>query len=502
MFSLIHYRPTTKQLLLLFIVSFLIRAGSFVFYVQYENRYCQPDTTGYHFAALCMKHGYGMKYPTKKPIFWRTPGYPIFLMPWYDTSIKTTDFHLHKSAHMIALWIQIFLCSFFPLLVLLFVFYATGSPPIGWTCALISMVHHGFILASIYMLTDGLGMIFFMLFLYALWHLIRFKGETALSLATITPRSPSSYAMIPLAALSLSAYTWLRPHGQFIAYGALILMLCSEGSWRTKIAKSLCFITLFMATLLPWYIRNYKLTGDFFFCPLFGLYLNVFNAPKIVARIEGISLKDAHTKQVKASQVVIGQELRTRYKNNDRRIVCGENMCLVTALPPILAHPGYFLYDWIGEVIKTTYDLYAYQLVALHNKTFSSDPLVEYLPEKLADTLYAQPLPWYFRLIGWIELCFNIVMWLGIFSGFFSFVCIPLLCHDWRLFTSYGYLWIKACFITGLVIMQTGGFGYARLRLPVEPLMIMMGIVAWWYYATKYGWLRWNSSTRPGALRT
>jgi hypothetical protein len=58
--------------------------------------------------------------------------------------------------------------------------------------------------------------------------------------------------------------------------------------------------------------------------------------------------------------------------------------------------------------------LYAYQLVALTNNSFKSDPLVEFLPEKIADTLYRKPMPIGFRIIAWIELICNLLLWIGI----------------------------------------------------------------------------------------
>ena len=36
--------------------------------------------------------------------------------------------------------------------------------------------------------------------------------------------------------------------------------------------------------------------------------------------------------------------------------------------------------------------------------------------------------------------------------------------------------WFKLLFFTAAIIGMTGGFGYARLRLPVEPLLIILAL--------------------------
>ncbi len=63
------------------------------------------------------------------------------------------------------------------------------------------------------------------------------------------------------------------------------------------------------------------------------------------------------------------------------------------ALPIIWAHPFYFIYDWIKEVLKTTFDLYSSQLVKFADKTFHWDPIEEFLAEKVVLALWAQPMP-------------------------------------------------------------------------------------------------------------
>ena len=272
--------------------------------------------------------------------------------------------------------------------------------------------------------------------------------------------------------------------GQFIAILAASMLLCANIEWRKRLYKAGLFSIVFMISLLPWFVRNHALTGKWFFCPLFGLYLNAFNAPKILARVENIPLIDAHQKLSKDASVVVMQEIE-RYKTiNSPYIVCNEQLCMKTAWPVIKAHPWLFMRDWMTEITKTTFDLYSSQLVNLIADRFKWDPLIEHLDEKIAECLYKQPMPFGARLICWLEFLTYLFIWFALAAGLFIFV-IPSV-WNWAmaqpLMRNLTLLWIKAGLFIGCTIMQTGGFGYARLRLPIEPLIIILAITFWWWF--------------------
>jgi len=489
--SFIKTAPHKQHYVLILMIAFVLRAFVFTSYIQRDQRYQQPDSNDYHIAAVCMTHGFGMHAPNGRPVFWRTPGYPAYLSLFYDANNHDTRFQNHRFEQHRALWVQMFICSFAPLIMSSLALTLTACPPLAWMCAFIGTIHPGLILASTYLLTDGIAMILFMLFLVLFLNALRFPHESALSISSFTPAWMHTLRQHPYltllgAALMLGTYTWMRPMGQFVAIICTILLLFSAAPLKARFMRAVCFFSLFAALIAPWFVRNHTLTGSWFFCPLFGLYLNVFNAPKILARIQDISLKDAHTIMTNTAAhetYLVTQKARAA---GDLRAICGENVCLTTALPVILAHPWYFLYDWTAEVLKTTFDLYASQLVALANDTFRHDPLVEYLPEKWAECLYAKPLPVFFRVLAWLEAISALVLWLGILLGVWSFILFPLWKKRWDIFYSYGYLWLKAGTLIGFVVGQTGGFGYARLRLPIEPLILIVALTFWtWWYTSR-----------------
>lgn len=467
------YLPTWHTAILLTTTALIIRLGVFYGYLAHEERYCQSDSVDYHVSTWCIAHGFGMHRPdTQRPIFWRTPGYPVYLMPFYRLlgPAWSARFEDYTKAHTVALTVQSAIASLAPLIVYMIAIGITGIAPVASVSAWAAAIHPGFVLASGYLLTDGLALIAFLLFL--LLYLTGFN-------LWFEKSEPLKSHHIISSAIPLALYTWMRPMGLFVGIGAAFFLIAAQGGWRRKLSTAAGFILLFFALLAPWFIRNYLLTGGFFFCPLFGLYLNVFNAPKILARIDGIPLEAAHKKLTYDAGVLTAQAWAEAQSSGSGLIPVGEQICLKTAWPLITNHPWFFLYDWTVEVIKTTFDLYSYQLVALATDTFKWDPLVEFLPEKLAAALWSSPVPLVFRLIAWLELAWMVFLWVGIFIGVWRFIIQPMLRKVIQDPTKTA-LWIKGLFCIGIVVGQTGGFGYARLRLPIEPLISILGCMGWY----------------------
>ena len=465
---LIDRKAHWYEILLLCVVAFCIRAFVFSYYMQHNERYCQSDSLDYHSCACCINHGLGMHNPDGRPIYWRTPGYPALLNFFYEPK-NCFDFEKYYPYHARVIWFQIILCSLLPLCAYILTMLLTQSPALAWIVAGISVVHTGFVLASSYLLTDAIAQIFFILFLiFFLPNFSFFKKPQPFMRPLIA---------FCIAALFLALYTWMRPMGQFIALGSAIMLLFSNAQFKQKTVWAFCFLLLFFVSISPWFYRNYKLTGSAFFCPLFGLYLNVFNAPKILSRVANIPLKEAHSHLSYASAMLASQEQTAYQQQKSTLKVCPEMICLKTALPLIVAHPFYFFYDWSTEVIKTTFDLYAYQLIALHHNCFKWDPLIEYLPQKIQECLYKKELPLGMRLLAIIEFLLYFMLWIGIFVGFCTILLKPFL--DEKPFNDQADLWLKLLLCILFVVAQTGGFGYARLRLPIELLIIILGCSFW-----------------------
>lgn len=456
-----------KQCSILFILAFAVRAIVFQWAIAPHNFFNQPDSPDYHLCAVSLATGNGMqRIDTKEPYFWRTPGYPPYLaLFYYYFGLDSIHFKANKAAQIASIWLQIILASFIPIILFYLAFLITQSSGISFTVAYASVVHPGLVLASTYLLTEGLALIFFYLFLLALFALFFY-------------RSKQPVLLVFAAAVFLSIYTWMRPMGEFVGYLSTILILFGGAAARYKknAQHALLFICLFMLSLAPWYWRNYKLTGEVFFCPTVGNYLNVFTVPKILRTVTGKPLLECHSLVQQQAAMAVAQK---------RRALFGTGKCVspadtkVVAYPVVAAHPFLFAKEWIQEVLKTTFDLYSYQIIPMLDDTYWYDPLEEWLPDKIADCLYAHSMPLGVRILCWLEFICSLIVWIGLLGGFWLFVLRAL--YD-RFAPRITKLWLLSIPLIGFILGMTGGFGYARLRLPAEPLLLLLSLTFWHWF--------------------
>jgi hypothetical protein len=499
-FSYFNFQPTWKNLSILTLTAFLIRGIIFFTYVQHAERYRQADSMDYHACALSMGLSKGMYHiNTQKPIFWRVPGYPLYLSWFYRWfGITHAQFEKNAPAQKAAIWFQIVLCSFIPLMAFFLALLLTNSLSIAWIAAWIFVFHLGFILASCYLLTDALAMVFFFLFLLCFYASFNIKGELKLKPAYM-------FLYTIFAALNLAIYTWLRPNGEFIALLAAIILLLCKCSWQRKFFKITIFLLTFFACISPWYIRNHNLTGKWFFCPMSGPYHLAFSAPKILRRVAQKPLDQCikflcyQAKQETDKQEEIFKTIAPH------RIVCKELVCSNIAYPWLVKYPHYFVCDWLREVCKTTFDLYSSQLVAFVSNSYTFDPIEEFLEEKIKLCIYKQQMPIFMRMICFLELLFSLLLWFGLLGGFFLFMCAELVkkIRNKSYLDQTTLLWIKTGLMIGGLLFMTGGFGYARLRLPAEALMIILSLTFWdWFFEKQKETKEWKDSMRHGVVAT
>jgi len=478
----LNYKPTRKNLLILFIASFLVRAITFQFFVHHNERYKQPDSMDYHNCTISLCLGTGMhRADTLDPIFWRTPGYPLYLSFFYNLfGARSTKFSPNWQAQHAALWVQILLSSLIPVFIFFLVHLLTGMFSIAWVTAWIFVFHLGMVLSSTFLLTEALALVLFFPFLIFFYKSFRMWGEKK------TPHPKAWPSTIFWAAVLLGLMAWIRPMGEFVAIIAVLMIaLLGAAAWKIKLKKIALFLLVFFTITGSWYLRNYHITGKPFFCPMFGPYLNSFCAPKIVRDVNKISLEKSISYLYKrACQEASKNELEA-FDQGKRG--CREHAALRVALPIIKAYPFLFLRDWIKEVLKTTFDLHAAQLVGFAKNTFMYDPLEEFLTDKLRDCLYRQPMPLLMRLITFLEVIFELLKWIGLLLGFWIFMLSPLLqqFNVSDFIKRMGLLWLKVAPMIGALVFMTGGFGYARLRLPVDPLMIMLSLTFWFWALEK-----------------
>ncbi len=472
---------TIRNLAIIYSVAFLVRAFVFGFALQHEQRYWQSDSEDYHFCARGINKDNFMVF-REQPLFWRTPGFPLILAAFYKMFGATDSFADNQGAHKAFVWVQIALTSLIPVLLFFLALALTSQLAVAWIVAWLGVFHIGFVLASCYVLSDAIALIFFILFLLFLYRSCIFANESG----HIPEKSLFFNAF--LAGLYLALYTWIRPNGQFVSVVALLLLLMAKGSWLHKIKKVALFFGTFFLLIFPWCIRNHRLTGQWFYCSMSGPVLQTFTLPKVMRRVTGKDLKECFAYHMAKVNMAMANEWQLLQQHSPNLHLSRELVCKKVAMAHIFSHPLIFLHEWLKEVVKTSFDLYSSQIVYMLKKEHKWDPLEEVLLEKVALCLYGQPMPLWLRLIMWLEFVFSLVLWVGIFTGCWLFLVQPLYSRAATdtIVSKNGSLWLKVSFMIASLLVMTGGFGYARLRLPVDPLLIVLAVVFWyWLFVCK-----------------
>lgn len=472
--ALIFDRQFFIRMAMLTVFAFLVRTIAFTFFIYPNKWYRQPDSMDYHITASSIATGNGMYNPsTKKPIFWRTPGYGWFLSYFYkQQGMRSWQFDANKEAQKAAIWIQILLSAVVPLLVYMLAALLTGSKCMSFLVAAIFATHIGFVLASCYLLTESLAVLFFFLFLIALYYVLGDYAHTLLH---------GCIAMI-VSALMLSAYTWMRPHGQWFLVLVLLALLITRIKLSKKFLLGALFSVTFLGSLAPWCMRNQQLTGYWFFCPMSGPYLLSFCAPKILRRVYGKPLEQCMQALFRQAKEETAHQEEIMAMISKDRVVCHELICNQFSTPWLYKYPHYFIFDWLKEVLKSTFDLYSYQMVSMAHNVHTFDPLEEFLTIKLSECLYTKPLSIGARIIAYLELFYMVWLWIGIFGTLYQCIVIPALAwlRDKKNLLSKNFIMLLITFmLICATLCMTGGFGYARLRMPVEPLMVIVSLM-WW----------------------
>jgi 4-amino-4-deoxy-L-arabinose transferase-like glycosyltransferase len=427
----------------LFFLSLFLRAWFFEFFLKDCNRIASQDSQEYHDVAINISNGNGiylsrklieadgrvylnfLKGSEKKyiPNFYRLPGYPIFLAWCYKVSGNNPDF---------AIWIQIFLSAFIPLLIFfLSLVLFPGNFLLAKISSIFSTFYLGFILYSGVLFTESLFLIFFLLFF--IFFLQSFNQNYSLK-------------RLFVAGLFLGIATLIRPVGHYVLFISLFLILLARLKFNLKLKN---FISLFLGWLLIvsfWLVRNFILTGYLFFHTLPGPHFLNYITSHMYMKLNNCSWHEASEKLTSGwMQTVELEEKRFGKKLNE--IEC----CIVAeklARKYWIKHPGLFVKLSFYNMYRTVFDLHSYEHFIPLN-TYS-----KFWRIFLSVLNYF----YYFILIGFIGFVF-----LSLFN-FEHFCCL-----------------VKVLPFVVLLVFITLATGFSRVRLPIEPFLIILSIEFWIY---------------------
>jgi len=379
------------------------------------------------------------------------PGYPAFLATFY----KLFDFDITKT-----LWMQIIFACIIPILI--FGFSLILFPQnllLAKIVSFYSAIHVGFITYSGLLMSETFFMIFFLLFCILFFSRYWFLSGISLGFASL-----------------------FRPVGHYIVIISVLLILfalarkpCRAIARRVTADSFLVFLGWFLI-ISVWLLRNYLLTGFIFFNTLPGKHFLNHSAAYVVGKSENISYKEAKDK---LTEELIDLEIEQE-KKLGRKLNAIEECKLAENLSwkHHIKHPILFLKFSITNILKTSFNLYSEEFSFIEEKQKmhicrQGDTLFERIKNMLLPKISNKWL----RAISYLEFILFIFILIG-FCGFVVTIgkcpALPELVEG-----SNNTNGLKTLPFIVLFIFLTLAAGFARLRLPAEPFIMILSFEFW-----------------------
>ena len=414
----------------LFCLSLIMRILLFVAFTQHDDHaFIYFDSNQYHERACSLATGNGLCDGQGNTTLYRLPGLPLFLAPFY------WFFHHDFRA---ALWVHIIVSSAIPVLM----FWLTrlllpASISIAYGVSIVGALHVGLVLYSGMLATEPLTIVFLLLFLIFL----------------LQPHR------LGIAGLALGCASLIRPIGHYLVPLALILAFIQYRHIKPLLLLGIGWLVI----VAPWLIRNFLLTGHLLFHSLPGLHFLQYPAAHVVMKRDNISYLDARKKLLARWNDTVQQEELRRGKalNEAERCIQGERL----AFKYLLQNPWHAFTYGAVQLCKTCCGLYSAQLVMADTNDWPPNYLTASFWTKLKRFLMPTLKTSWLRWIIYYDILLTGLLLMGLLCFGYALVYDP---HIRKVGT-----------ISGLIIFLTIGYGCARLRLPVEPLLIILATIGW-----------------------
>jgi len=431
-------------LFFLFLFSLLTRVLVFEFFLSKERRYFDYDSDVYNNVALNIAENKGLVNDDGSPHFYRVPGYSFFL---------STVYRICGVNEVVAMWLQVFFASFIPLLIFfLSMVLFPGYVLLAKTVSIYSVIHMGYLLFSGLMMTETFFSLFFLLFL------IFFFSEKLF-----------------FAGCFLGLVSLIRPVGHYLIWLLLVMILCSRGGMLYRVKKCGIFFGSWLFVVGGWLLRNYLLTGCIFFHTLPGVHFLRYAAIPIDMQVNKTSYEESEKKLFKKERGDLIKEAEEKKRRPLYEIEqC--NLAQKLAVKYLLKYPFLSIKRALWQMTKTLISPYS----LLFNNLYKNKGMyfLRYRRSKSAwkDLWERFLFPVVFnnnliQAIVWIEKLLIYFILIGFFGFLFlSFFDIHLLAVT-----------LKIIPIICFFIIITFAFGFERLRIPIEPLL-MLGAGYFWLH--------------------
>jgi hypothetical protein len=298
------------------------------------------------------------------------------------------------------------------------------------------------------------------------------------------------------AGLALGLATLVRPVGHYLICISILILIFSNETWRQKINKS---FTLLLGWLIPvtfWLARNFMLTGHIFFHTLPGGHFLYFSASRIAMHEYNCSFeqaKDILRKQVDelvAEKEQLLQSKLSEQKKLSKPVKLSEiEQCYIRedlANRYFKKYPKLALKLWATDILRTATSLYSAELLYLESGRKESDYFngKRTIGSMVSKYLWPQTDKTWLKWLIRAEILAFLLMLLGLFLGFVRviFRCIT----TWHKNINIAEInktelcsWLRClAFATFFIVIGLAG-GYARMRLPAEPFLIILSMSFW-----------------------
>lgn len=425
-------------LTIIFLISLTVRGLFFHNFLSHNHNYMVPeDSAQYHAAATTLLTGQETSTHAWADKFHRLPGYPLILAGCY------TFFGPNP---ITALWIQVFIASFIPILIyfLALTLFPTTSL-VAFIAGLAASIHVGFITYAGSLMAESYFMIFFLLFL------MLFLPQKKLFLAGI---------LLGIASI-------IRPVGTPLLALSIFYLLFTRQPIKQKLRTSVSFFTGWVSITGLVLLRNYLACGALFFHTLPGIHFLRYSTASVHKEVHSTSFHEARVALANTWQNNIQeQEAATQQTLNEYQRC---NVAEKITCKYFIEYPLISIKHFCINIIKTTLGLHASYLQFVDTKELFEHATSWGVWERVRIYFPPHVKSWFLIPMIYSEIIFLFLMLLGVLG--FSIRA----CFSWK--------WFEQAFLTvpwaGLFIGLTLGAGCARLRLPADIFLIMLASCFW-----------------------
>lgn len=443
-----------RPLWIILCVALILRAGLLLAGWNDPQRFFTPDSGDYDFLALSLgEYGEFSRSPDGPAELFRAPGYPFFL-----ACINAVSGYSIHAVLVVQILLDVALCRLVYLLgVRLF------DRRVGLWAAGLQAVSTVAIISSVRILSDSL-------FAFML---------TASILLLLSHFKTLRYRPLLLGGIVAGCACYVRPIGVFFGVIVLLVLLLRCRAVR----RAIVFAVVFAACIGPWILRNYIVADYCGFSTLSGESVFKFQAPYVLARVEGISVESARSRLEAELAQYKSAEDPTRGQLEAKRASLGYGVLFEHPWTFLTMHFRGSLMVWVpGEA----------ELPALLGAETGEKGTIEILSQ--------QSLPDAVRhyLHGRMWILWILVPFMPVLLARYAFCAVGVARYVRPRMGPGGWLIVLTVLLFTLL---PGVFGHPRFRVPITPLLNVAAGVGVVWFINRLGWRRHQRlPATPGRL--